>query len=51
MRDGETIFIGGSYKRAVIQNLDSQVPFLGTLPVINIFFKNQSVKKKYPIYI
>ena len=45
MRDGETIFIGG-LKRAVIQNLDSQVPFLGTLPVINIFFKNQSVKKE-----
>lgn len=42
MRDGETIFIGG-LKRAVIQNLDSQVPFLGTLPVINIFFKNQKV--------
>lgn len=51
MRDGETIFIGG-LKRAVIQNLDSQVPFLGTLPVINIFFKNQSVKKEITdIYI
>lgn len=51
MRDGETIFIG-SLKRAVIQNLDSQVPFLGTLPVINIFFKNQSVKKEITdIYI
>ena len=51
MRDGETILIGG-LKRAVIQNLDSQVPFLGTLPVINIFFKNQSVKKEITdIYI
>ena len=51
MRDGETIFIGG-LKRAVIQNLDSQVPFLGKLPVINIFFKNQSVKKEITdIYI
>ena len=51
MRDGETIFIGG-LKRAVVQNLDSRVPFLGTLPVINIFFKNQSVKKEMTdIYI
>lgn len=51
MKDGETIFIGG-LKRAVVQNLDSRVPFLGTLPVINIFFKNQSVKREITdIYI
>ncbi|MEJ6465681.1 secretin N-terminal domain-containing protein [Fusobacterium ulcerans] len=51
MKDGETIFIGG-LKRAVVQNLDSRIPFLGTLPVINIFFKNQSVKREITdIYI
>lgn len=51
MRDGETIFIGG-LKRALVQNLDSRVPFLGTIPIINIFFKNQSVKREITdIYI
>lgn len=51
MKDGETIFIGG-LKRAIVQNLDSRVPFLGTIPVINIFFKNQSVKREITdIYI
>lgn len=36
----------------MVQNLDSRIPFLGTLPVINIFFKNQSVKREITdIYI
>lgn len=50
MRDGETIFIGG-LKRAVIQNLGSQVPFLGTLPVIKYFFQKSVCKKRNNRYI
>lgn len=42
IRDGETIFIGG-LKKATIHNLDSKIPFFGTLPMINFLFKNQNI--------
>lgn len=42
IKDGETIFIGG-LKKATIHNLDSKIPFFGTLPMINFFFKNQNI--------
>lgn len=42
IRDGETIFIGG-LKKATVHNLNSQIPFFGTLPMINLFFKNQNI--------
>lgn len=42
IKDGETIFIGG-LKKATVHNLDSKVPYFGTLPMINFFFKNQNI--------
>ncbi len=42
IKDGETIFIGG-LKRATVHNLDSKLPFFGTLPMINFFFRNQNI--------
>ena len=42
IRDGETIFIGG-LKKAKVYNLDSQIPFFGTLPMLNFLFKNQNI--------
>ena len=39
---GETIFIGG-LKKATVHNLDSKIPYFGTLPMINFFFKNQNI--------
>lgn len=42
IKNGETIFIGG-LKKATVYNLNSKVPFFGTLPMINFFFKNQRV--------
>lgn len=45
MKDGETIFIGG-LKRAIVHELNSQVPILGDIPALKIFFRNKSVKKE-----
>ena len=42
IKDGETIFIGG-LKKATVHNLDSKIPFFGTLPMVNFFFKNQNI--------
>ena len=42
IKDGETIFIGG-LKKATVHNLDSKIPYFGTLPMINFFFKNQNI--------
>lgn len=42
VKDGETIFIGG-LKKATLHNLDSKLPFFGTLPMINFLFKNQNI--------
>lgn len=51
IRDGETIFIGG-LKKATVHNLNSQIPFFGTLPMIDIFFKNQNISHEISdIYI
>ena len=45
MKNGQTIFIGG-LKRAIVHNLRSQVPLLGDIPALKIFFRNKSVKKE-----
>lgn len=51
IKDGETIFIGG-LKKATVHNLNSQIPFFGTLPMINLFFKNQNISHEISdIYI
>lgn len=42
IKNGETIFIGG-LKKATVHNLDSKIPYFGTLPMINFFFKNQNI--------
>lgn len=30
-------------KKATVHNLDSKIPYFGTLPMINFFFKNQNI--------
>lgn len=51
MRSGETIFIGG-LKRSAAYDIDSQVPLLGDVPVLGIFFKSKELKKeKTDIYV
>lgn len=51
IKNGETIFIGG-LKKATVHNLDSKIPFFGTLPMINFFFKNQNISHEITdIYI
>lgn len=43
--DGETIFIGG-LKRAVSQSGTSKVPMIGDVPLVGVFFKNQTVRSE-----
>ena len=51
MRNGETIFIGG-LKRSAAYDINSQVPLLGDVPVLGVFFKNKEIKKeKTDIYV
>lgn len=51
MRNGETIFIGG-LKRSTTYDINSQVPLLGDVPVLGVFFKNKEIKKeKTDIYV
>lgn len=51
MKDGQTVFIGG-LKKAKIHNNDNKIPFFGTLPMIDFFFKNQGVSHEISdIYI
>lgn len=51
MRSGETIFIGG-LKRSATYDINSQVPLLGDVPVLGVFFKNKEIKKeKTDIYV
>ena len=51
MRNGETIFIGG-LKRSATYDINSQVPLLGDVPVLGIFFKSKELKKeKTDIYV
>ena len=51
MRNGETIFIGG-LKRSATYDINSQVPLLGDVPVLGVFFKNKEIKKeKTDIYV
>lgn len=51
MKDGQTVFIGG-LKKAKIHNHDNKIPFFGTLPMLNFFFKNQNISHEVSdIYI
>lgn len=51
MRSRETIFIGG-LKRSAIYDIHSEVPILGKVPGLGIFFRNKDLKKeKTDIYV
>lgn len=41
VRNGDTILLGG-LKKSIKQNLESKIPILGDIPLINFFFKNMS---------
>lgn len=43
VKDGDTILLGG-LKKSIKQNLESKIPLLGDIPLINFFFKNTSKK-------
>ncbi|MBS9775752.1 MAG: carboxypeptidase regulatory-like domain-containing protein [Fusobacterium sp.] len=43
VKNGDTILIGG-LKKSIKQNLESKIPLLGDIPLINFFFKNISKK-------
>lgn len=43
VKNGDTILIGG-LKKSIKQNLESKIPILGEIPLINFFFKNTSKK-------
>lgn len=42
VKDGQTVFIGG-LKKATIHNSDSKIPFLGTIPMMKVFFSNDQI--------
>lgn len=42
VKDGQTIFIGG-LKKAIVHNLDSKIPFFGTIPMLKFLFKNEHI--------
>lgn len=39
VKNGDTILLGG-LKKSIKQNLESKIPILGDIPIINFFFKN-----------
>lgn len=45
LKDGDTVFIGG-LKKGIIQNSESRVPFISSVPVIGSVFKNSSERKE-----
>lgn len=45
VKDGDTILLGG-LKKTLSQNIESKIPILGDIPIINFFFKNTSKKKE-----
>lgn len=45
MKDGDTVFIGG-LKKGIIQNSESRIPFISSVPVVGALFKNSSERKE-----
>lgn len=45
LKSGDTVFIGG-LKKGIIQNSESRVPFISSVPVIGNLFKNSSERKE-----
>lgn len=45
MKDGDTVFIGG-LKKGIIQNSESRIPFISSIPVVGTLFKNSSERKE-----
>lgn len=45
VKNGDTILLGG-LKKSIKQNVESKIPFLGDIPIINFFFKNVSKKNE-----
>ena len=45
MKDGDTVFIGG-LKKGIIQNSESRIPFISSVPVVGTLFKNSSERKE-----
>lgn len=45
MKDGDTVFIGG-LKKGIIQNSESSIPFISSVPVMGALFKNSSKRKE-----
>lgn len=45
MKDGDTVFIGG-LKKGIIQNSESRIPFISSVPVVGALFENSSERKE-----
>lgn len=45
MKDGDTVFIGG-LKKGIIQNSESRIPFISSVPVMGALFRNSSKRKE-----
>lgn len=45
VKNGDTILLGG-LKKSIKQSMESKVPILGDIPIINFFFKNISKKNE-----
>ena len=45
LKSGDTVFIGG-LKKGMIHNAESRIPFISSVPVVGMFFKNSSKRKE-----
>ena len=45
MKNGDTVFIGG-LKKGIIQNAESSIPFISSIPVMGALFKNSSKRRE-----
>lgn len=45
MKDGDTVFIGG-LKKGIIQNSESSIPFVSSVPVMGALFRNSSKRRE-----
>ena len=45
MKDGDTVFIGG-LKKGIIQNSESSIPFISSVPVMGALFRNSSKRRE-----
>ena len=51
IRNGETVFIGG-LKKGIIQSSESKLKYMGDIPIVGFFFKNQKdIKEITDLYI